>query len=199
MKNLTKALFLLLMVTVFTFVGSVTFAKGRDRHDAMLYFYLKKSDYQLEQAIQQLAQEDKGKVIAAEVEVDDETVLYELIRIENDVAMEIVIDPKTQKVVQSSKDGIFSKYSSADTRKAALEGKISLIEAIEIARKQVDGLITRADFSRRNLVSSYRIHIVTNEGSRMILVDAESGEYYVYEKQEKGRKGKHPRGKHGRD
>ena len=187
----------ILLFVAFTLMSTVVFAKGHG-NEVMSYFFLKKTNFTLEQAIQQLDQENKGKVISARVKMTDDLQLFEFKRIEDDGVMEVLIDPKTKKVVETSKDGIFSRYNDSDDRAAAVKSKISLLNAMEIVKGQYEGLIVKAAFSNKNLQSYYRIHTVTNQGGYMILVDADSGETFKDVRNDKqGRHGKN--GSHGKD
>jgi len=174
----------ILLFVVFALMSSIAFGKG-DRNEALSYFFLKKTNFTLEQSIQQLEQENKGKVVSARVKMNDELQLFELKRIENDIVMEILIDPITKKVVEASTDGIFSRYNDSEDRTAAIDAKISLLKAMEIVKGQYDGLIVRASFSNKNLQGYYRIHTVTNQGGSMILVDGDSGETFKDVRNEK--------------
>jgi uncharacterized membrane protein YkoI len=166
-----------ILFVAFSLISSMAFAKGHKR-EAMSYFFLKKTDFNLEQSIQQLEQENKGKVVSAAVKMEDETPFFELKRIENGTVMEVLLDPKTKKVVETSKDGIFSRYSDEEDRTAALNAKVSLLSAMEIAKKQYDGLIVSAQFSNKGELNCYRIQMVTNQGGYTILVDTDSGDTF---------------------
>jgi len=174
----------ILLFVAFTLMSTMVFAKGH-RNEVMSYFFLKKADFTLEQAIQQLEEENKGKVVSARVKLNDTLQLFELKRIENDVVMEVLFDPKTKKVVETSKDGIFSRYNDSEDRTAAVKSKITLLNAMEIVKGKYEGVIVKGAFSHKNLQAYYRIHTVTNQGGYMILVDAESGETFKDVRNEK--------------
>ena len=66
-----------ILFVAFSLISSMAFAKGHKR-ETMSYFFLKKTDFNLEQSIQQLEQENKGKVVSAAVKMEDERWLRNL-------------------------------------------------------------------------------------------------------------------------
>ncbi len=160
---------------------------AEDHNDNMvssIQIHLARAKQNLGEAV--LQSEQSGATVV-EAELDDidyflsskkETVVYQLITVQNGKAVKQFIDPATGKI-QDSKKLSSLMFFEDDYKKIALDSiKIPMSKAIELAEETSKGKSFKAELRERDGLYLYRIKTVSENGISTHIVDSLTGKTF---------------------
>jgi len=173
-----KILLLLLIVLVVAPTGLLAKKEHRDHR---LFDQLDRATIDLGQAVKRVENQMKGKVYKARLEKAGRRNLVFMVHslIKNEVIV-VIVDPRSGQIINATQEGFWEKWTERDLKKAALNIKIPMSQAISIAQKACAGKATRARLEFSDEIIHYGIDVHAVYERCKILVDSENGEFLIF-------------------
>lgn len=133
-------------------------------------------------AIEAAQAEIDGGVLEAELEIDDDILVYEVDLVQGETVSEVTVNAQTGEIISSREQtltGIWSNWFQEDELQAAHSFRGTLTQAVIAVGQQVGGRITELSLEEENGRWLYEIEIRDAQGEREITVDAETGEVVI--------------------
>ena len=130
-------------------------------------------------AIETARGELQGGVLEAELEVEDDALVYEIEVVSSGAIHEAIIDARSGELVSTNEqtiEGTWRGWFDADRLDAATAASAGLTDALAAAEAQFGGRVTEAALEEDDGTLYWELEISTESGDQDAVVNAQTGE-----------------------